>query len=163
MRGLMVFMLLALSSPVAAQTSVNLKPAHPERCAISVLLKEGRSDVIEPFRIKTLRYVRTKTQDFAYVDTVSTYDREMQPFHRIMVRKKGQRWKTVWGEGANGSNTCKDAIRHFEWAIAYFNKNGVRAKEFAPELLLALADFQKTAKTDDEDIGCAGDFEGGPQ
>jgi hypothetical protein len=163
MRSLILLASVVLSSSAYAQSVTTLNPNHPDRRAISVLLKEGRGDVIEPFRIAKLRLAKTKAQDFAYVDTQSTYDQEIRSFHSILARKKGGKWRTIWSEGSGGSNSCADGIRHYEWAFALFKKNAIKVSEFAPEMLTQFADMQQTAKTDGGDIQCAGDFDGGAE
>lgn len=82
-------------------------------------------------------------------------------FRMLLVKQKGQSWRTVWGEGDGGSNSCANGARHYRWAMNLIRTYGIAPDALMPDITAQTQELEQQAKVDPE-LQCVGDIEGGP-
>lgn len=157
-----------VASSAHARTVVNATPASahqnaihtpavgsPERRAILTAL---RTDPSLRFTFRTFHVYRTGQRAIAYVKADNGVTGE---FQMILVRHGRGPWRSVWGEGNGGSDSCARGARHFAWALSLIRSYHVQPDQLFPNLTATVSDLQRRAARDPE-LQCVGDLEGGP-
>ncbi len=160
MRGLRVPVLataLLFAAPLAARTTAPHTPAvgSAERNAI---LDTLRSHPDFRFTFRHLRVWRDGNRAIAYVEGDNGV---IGGFKTILTRDGTAEWRTVWGEGDGGSNSCAAGARHYGWALTLIQSYHVAPDRLFPGITKQTRDLERMAK-DDPDLQCTGDLEGGP-
>lgn len=149
---------LLLAAPLAASEAAPHTPAigSAERNAI---LDALRSHPDFRFTFRHLRVWRDGDRAIAYAEG----DNGAIGGFRIILTRDGEgSWRTVWGEGDGGSDSCTAGARHYGWARTLIASYHVAPDRLFPGVSKQAREFERMAKADPE-LQCTGDLEGGPE
>ena len=155
-------MAIATASPMPAQAATPRAPAvytpkvgSAERNALLAAL---RTDPVARFTFTQLRVRHSGNRAIAYAEGDNGITGS---FRMLLVKQKGQSWRSVWVEGDGGSNSCADGARHYRWAMNLIRTYGIAPDALMPGITAETQKLEQQAKVDPE-IHCVGDIEGGP-
>ena len=83
-------------------------------------------------------------------------------FKIILTRDGTAGWRSVWGEGDGGSDSCAAGARHYRWALTLIRSYHVVPDRLFPGITKQTRELERMAKGDPE-LPCTGDLEGGPE
>ena len=161
MRGWRVPLLataLLWAAPLAAKEAAPHTPAvgSPERNASLGAL---RSHPDFRFTFRHLRVWKDGDRAIAYAEGDNG---AIGGFRIILTRDGAADWRTVWGEGDGGSDSCAAGARHYGWALTLIASYQVPPDRLFPGITKQTREFERMAK-DDPELQCTGDLEGGPE
>ena len=155
-------MAIATASPLPAQAATPRTPAvytpkvgSAERNALLAAL---RTDPVARFTFTQLRVRHSGNRAIAYAEGDNGIT---GGFRMLLVKQKGQSWRSVWVEGDGGSNSCADGARHYRWAMNLIRTYGIAPDALMPGITAETQKLEQQAKVDPE-IHCVGEIEGGP-
>ncbi|SEH18702.1 hypothetical protein SAMN05428974_2939 [Sphingopyxis sp. YR583] len=149
---------LLLAAPLAASQATPHTPAvgSAERKAI---LDALRSHPDFRFTFRHLRVWQDGDRAIAYAEGDNGV---IGGFKIILSRDGDAGWRTVWGEGDGGSDSCAAGARHYAWAVTLIASYHIDADKLFPGITDQTREFERMAKEDPE-LQCTGDLEGGPE
>ncbi len=161
MRGrgaLLVATALLFAAPLAASEAAPHTPAvgSTERNAI---LDALRSHPDFRFTFRHLRVWKDGDRAIAYAEGDNG---AIGGFKVILTRDGAADWRTVWGEGDGGSDSCAAGARHYAWAVTLIASYHVEPDRLFPGITGQAREFERMA-TEDPELQCTGDLEGGPE
>ena len=149
---------LLFAAPLTASEAAPHTPAvgSAERNAI---LDALRSHPDFRFTFRHLRVWRDGTRAIAYAEGDNG---AIGGFRIILTRDGKANWRTVWGEGDGGSDSCAAGVRHYAWAATLITSYHIAPDRLFPGITKQTREFERAAKKDPE-LQCTGDLEGGPE
>lgn len=159
--------MVATSSPVSAQNKPS--PSKSARASAVYTPKVGSAE--RNALLAALRFHPTARFTFTHLRVRHSGSRAIAyaegdngitgSFRMLLVKQKGQSWRTVWGEGDGGSNSCANGARHYRWAMNLIRTYGIAPDALMPDITAQTQELEQQAKVDPE-LHCVGDIEGGP-
>jgi hypothetical protein len=148
---------LLFAAPLAARTAAPHTPAvgSAERNAI---LDTLRSHPDFRFTFRHLRVWHEGDRAIAYAEGDNG---AIGGFKIILTRDGTADWRTIWGEGDGGSDSCVAGAHHYRWAVALIQSYHVAPDRLFPGITKQTRELERMAKHDPE-FQCTGDLEGGP-
>ena len=148
---------LLFAAPLAASEAAPHTPAvgSAERNAILQTLRTHPD-----FRF-TFRHLRVWSDGDRAIAYAEGDNGAIGGFKFILTRDGPAGWRTVWGEGDGGSDSCAAGARHYGWALTLIRSYHVAPDRLFPGITKQTREFERMAKADPE-LQCTGDLEGGP-
>mgnify|MGYP003576069465 CR=1 FL=1 len=147
--------LAAASLSVPQNTVYTPRVGSSERTAIISTLKDG-SDARLRYTFKQLRVFHEGRRAIAYAEG----EGGVGGFQMILTREDNAPWRTVWGEGDGGSDSCAVGARHYEWALRLIKSYKVAPDALFPGITARTRELKRMAVSEPE-TQCVGDLEGG--
>jgi len=150
--------LLATAPLLVTQNTIYTpRVGSAERAGIISTLKSG-SDPRLRYTFRKLRVVHDGRRAIAYAEG----EGGVGDFQMILTREGKSPWRTVWGEGAGGSDSCAAGARHYEWAVRLIKSYKVAPDALFPGITTRTRELKRMAVSEPE-TQCVGDLEGGPR
>ena len=148
---------LLAAAPLSAPQNTVYTPriGSAERTAIISTLKDG-SDPQLRYTFKKLRVFQDGRRAIAYAEG----EGGVGGFQMILTRDGSAPWRTVWGEGDGGSDSCAAGARHYEWALRLIKSYKVAPDALFPGIAARTRELKRMAVSEPE-TQCVGDLEGG--
>ena len=148
--------LLAAAPLLALQNTIYTpRVGSAERTAIISAVKGG-SDAQLRYTFKKLRVFHSGRRAIAYAEG----EGGVGGFRVILAREGGAPWRSVWGEGDGGSDSCAAGARHYEWALRLIKSYKVAPDALFPGITERTRELKRMAVSEPE-TQCVGDLEGG--
>ncbi|WP_447726244.1 hypothetical protein [Sphingomonas koreensis] len=148
---------LLAAAPLFAPQNIVYTPAvgSAERTAIIRTLK-GDDDPRLRYTFKKLRVFHDGRRAIAYAEG----EGGVGGFQMILTREGTSPWRTVWGEGDGGSDSCAAGARHYEWALRLIRSYKITPDALFPGITARTRELKRMAVSEPE-TQCVGDLEGG--
>ncbi len=141
--------ILLMASVPAPRVFVPAKGSADLQSILDFHKDSRRADLhIDPYKVGTVRMVHTKSLSIAFVDALGLSS-DLSVFHQVLIRKRGGKWRSIWGDGSGGTNECKEGIAHYSKIIHYVRRYGVNDRK----LLAGFQDTVDKARKGDCDFG----------
>ena len=148
--------LLAAAPLMTSQNTVYTpRVGSAERTAIISTLKGGDDPRLR-YTFKKLRVFHDGRRAIAYAEG----EGGVGGFQMILTREGNSPWRTVWGEGDGGSDSCAAGARHYEWALRLIKSYKVAPDALFPGITARTRELKRMAMREPE-TQCVGGLEGG--
>jgi len=148
-------LLVAAPLSVPQNTIYTPRVGSAERTAIISALKNGGDPQLR-YTFKRLHVFRDRHRAIAYAEG----EGGVGGFQVILTREGSSPWRSVWGEGDGGSDSCAAGARHYDWAMRLIKSHRVVPDALFPGITARTRELKRLAVSE-PDTQCVGDLEGG--